>query len=513
MRKISLKFAYIIVLCFFACASCSKLNELQDKLNELENRVSRLEEEVKGINNYILTLQGLIDALQRRDYVERIETLSDGSGYRIVFASGKVIPVYNGKNGKDGTTPEISLGTDGSGDYFWVINGDWLLVNGEKVRATAKDGEDGATPQLTIINGYWYISYGEGWMKLDKATGEDGKDATSFIKSISVENGFVIIVLNDTNNTVIRLKMVSDQEETHKDNEVLPIQDYLVKQLCLQYFDFDNDSKFTYGEARNVTNIRSYFKGKNITSFNELKYFTGLNSIGDEAFSGCAKLESIVIPESVNTLGDEAFMGCAKLESIALPESVNTIGASAFEGCTSLSNVVLPDGIQTLKDNLFKSCSSLQTIQIPESVSLIEEAVFRSCSVLTEINLSNTSVSTIKKYTFWECTKLNSIKLPDSLTTIEDDAFFNCSALQSIMLPKNITYIGKAFSNYGNTPAVYTLSSVYVFAVTPPVLNGGFPNNSMIYVPFNSLDAYKNAEGWSLLDYKSRLLGFDPAQY
>ena len=55
-------------------------------------------------------------------------------------------------------------------------------------------------------------------------------------------------------------------------------------------------------------------------------------------FSGCSKLSSITIPESVTSIGDSAFSGCSSLSSITIPEGVTSIGYGAFSGCSSLSS-------------------------------------------------------------------------------------------------------------------------------------------------------------------------------
>ena len=59
-------------------------------------------------------------------------------------------------------------------------------------------------------------------------------------------------------------------------------------------------------------------------------------SIGDWAFSGCASLKSITIPEGIISIGDSAFRNCPILISIKIPDSLTFIGDEAFSGCESL---------------------------------------------------------------------------------------------------------------------------------------------------------------------------------
>lgn len=130
-----------------------------------------------------------------------------------------MIYLYNGKNGTDGVTPKISVRKDSDGIYYWTVDGDWLIVDGKKVRAVGldgkdgKDGKDAVTPQLKIVDGFWYISYDNGkyWTKLGKATGENGKDGQDgndgdvFFKSVTVEDGYAVFVMNDSEQTTLRI--------------------------------------------------------------------------------------------------------------------------------------------------------------------------------------------------------------------------------------------------------------------------------------------------------------------
>ena len=84
-----------------------------------------------------------------------------------------------------------------------------------------------------------------------------------------------------------------------------------VKALCVANWDTDKDGELSEAEAAAVTDLGEVFKGNTeITSFDELQYFTGLTSIGDEAFYGCSGLTSVTIPNSVTSIGYAAFSQC-----------------------------------------------------------------------------------------------------------------------------------------------------------------------------------------------------------
>ena len=194
-------------------------SELKSDINDLKSRMAALEKQCKNMNENLTSLQAIVNASQKQDGIVSVTDLPDGQGYSVKFVSGKVIYLYNGKNGTDGVTPKISVRKDSDGIYYWTVDGDWLIVDGKKVRAVGldgkdgKDGKDAVTPQLKIVDGFWYISYDNGkyWTKLGKATGENGKDGQDgndgdvFFKSVTVEDGYAVFVMNDSEQTTLRI--------------------------------------------------------------------------------------------------------------------------------------------------------------------------------------------------------------------------------------------------------------------------------------------------------------------
>lgn len=109
------------------------------------------------------------------------------------------------------------------------------------------------------------------------------------------------------------------------------------------------------------------------------------------------------------------------------------------------------------------------------------------------VSISMPSVTDIPSSTFYQCWSLENVSMP-SVVTIGSSAFYNCTSLASIDLPATLQSIGSS--------AFYTtsLTTVICRATTPPVIASGvFYNNylSAIYVPAESVDAYKAANNWS----------------
>ena len=158
----------------------------------------------------------------------------------------------------------------------------------------------------------------------------------------------------------------------------------------------------------------------------------GLTNIASFAFSGCANLEEINIPESVVDLGSSCFKGCSSLRSIDLPEGLNILGGAAFSGCASLKSIHIPDGVTVIEGNTFRGCKALTSVTLP--------------SGLTEIGDS----------AFYGCTALRKLTFPATLTSLGDHCFVGCSKLKELYF-------------YGDPPAVrnFTFNQLTLTAYYP----------------------------------------------
>ena len=265
-----------------------------------------------------------------------------------------------------------------------------------------------------------------------------------------------------------------------------------------------------------------------------------VTTIGDYAFRGCSSLTSVTIGNSVTTIGYAAFFGCDSLTSVTIPDSVTSIGSFAFSGCSSLTSVTIPDSATTIGGGAFSNCNSLQEFNgkfasddgrcliidgtlnafapaglteytIPDSVTMIGYCAFDGCTSLTSVTIPN-SVTTIGDGAFTACSSLTSVNIPDSVTTIEWGAFSWCESLTSVTIPDSVISIGNYAFGWCES-----LTSVYCKATTPPVVTldyygywRAFNENASgrkIYVPMESVEAYKSASYWSY--YAEDIVGYN----
>lgn len=171
-------------------------------------------------------------------------------------------------------------------------------------------------------------------------------------------------------------------------------------------------------------------------------------SIGQDAFSGCSQITSVVVPEGVSEIKGGAFGLCGNLQAISLPTTLRIMGDVVFEGCGSLDDVVIPPGIESIPWGLFMDCRGLSKFEIPNTV-----------------------------------------------TTIGCYAFENCDNLKTVIIPNSVKSIG-GMSFRGGLETVYS----YIedpFEIEDGTFYGwGDHTDATLYVPAGTIDKYRNTPHW-----------------
>ncbi|MCR5643253.1 MAG: leucine-rich repeat domain-containing protein [Prevotella sp.] len=296
------------------------------------------------------------------------------------------------------------------------------------------------------------------------------------------------------------------------DDSIINFADPAVANICIERWDTNGDGELSKDEAAAVTDLGEVFKeNEEITSFDELQYFTGLSSIGKRAFFACTGLATIRIPNSVKIIDTYSFQSCKSLVSVTIPKGVTSIASGAFWNCTSLTSIdvdegnsvyvsengilfdknlttimcypngkpentyIIPNSVAIIGDWAFTESYNLTTIIIPESVISIGKYAFAHCYELTSIIIGN-SVASIGENAFQQCNNLNSLTIPSSVTKIERCAFEFCDNLSEV-----ISYINEPFTINNN-----------VFLLTDRT----HYSNAILYVPAGTKAKYEATEGW-----------------
>ena len=102
------------------------------------------------------------------------------------------------------------------------------------------------------------------------------------------------------------------------------------------------------------------------------------------------------------------------------------------------------------------------------------------------------------------CSGLTAVTLPPNITDL-NVTFRNCTSLKNMIIPSKVTRIST-----GIWQNCSSLESLTFLSVTPPDLGEYYANtfqntnNCILYVPSQSLNAYKTANGWK--EYASRIM-------
>lgn len=157
---------------------------------------------------------------------------------------------------------------------------------------------------------------------------------------------------------------------------------------------------------------------------------------------GATNLKRVYFDSPITTIGDNAFSFCTSLDSIVLPGTLTQLGAYAFANDSALTRVDLTQSkIKELKKQTFFSCTSLEDIIIHDSILSLGESSLSHCTSLKRVSLPD-NLHTISNYAFYHCYSLPSIELPDKVETIGTAAFAFCYELATPKLPKYLRNLG-----------------------------------------------------------------------
>ena len=293
-------------------------------------------------------------------------------------------------------------------------------------------------------------------------------------------------------------------------------------------------------EARRQSAIKKIEVGGNVTGFNT-SYFRMAH-----------RIETITMPQSATTRYPQAI-SCWHLKGFVLPR-VTSLGGSDFEYCSSLKAVSIPPTLTSLPDTVFRDDFSLSVFGLG-NVATLGNGTFITCTSLSR-KIKSSKLSKLGGSAFQECQNINSFELPalaptngnnfyntstdsfkfsdnlasypngmfnnarglkewtvhNGVTTIPDSCFYNCVNLRKVTCHSGITDVkANAFTG------CISLEAVILNSVTPPTLANVNALNSAnmcpIYIPGDSLSAYKSATNWSTFKNRFRPWDYGESEY
>lgn len=270
--------------------------------------------------------------------------------------------------------------------------------------------------------------------------------------------------------------------------------------------------------APNVTEIKNtvFINCPNLTSVD----VRGAKKTGGNVFSSCKSLKSIML-NNAETIGGYQCYRCTSLESAEM-NSVTRVAEYSFYGCSNLQRVSILSAKQ-IDATVFYGCKSLVEVKI-EAVESLGNSTFNGCSSLKGMDLSH--VTNIGNNTFYNCTSFSGDVSLAKLNSSIGNECFHSTNIDSLTAPlvtsignyafrycANLTHVDIGSENTEltsiGTSAFGNCTSLDVFvcrAIVPPSLANNIFDGSkgcMIYVPDESVEAYKNATQWK--NYATRI--------
>ena len=230
----------------------------------------------------------------------------------------------------------------------------------------------------------------------------------------------------------------------------------------------------------------------------------GLKNIEDGVFRGCTGLESITIPDSIENIG-YSFSDCSKLKfvnisdiaawcnisfvseksnplyyaeklylnnkevtDLVIPDSVEKIGNYAFYNCTALKNITIPASVKSIGILSFNNCSELQSVDITDFSAWCKidfaskesnplyyaHRLYVNEKLKTDIEIPR-NFSEIKQYSFINCESIKSVIIPDDITNVGKEAFFGCTGIEKVTINNVDSWCKINFSDLYSNPLYY----------------------------------------------------------
>ena len=275
--------------------------------------------------------------------------------------------------------------------------------------------------------------------------------------------------------------------------------------------------------------------GKDAFNSNSIVTLTIPNSVktlGESAFHSCDNLSEVIIGNSVEIIESGTFRYCRNLCKVTIGQKVKTIGTYAFSDCTLLSSIEFGEAVQKIEDHAFDGCSNLGSITLPNTLVGIGDGAFSNtgltsvkipssvaqigtlafnCEALKAItvDINNPSFSDIdgvlcnktKKILYhYPNAKGSDYEIPNTIVKIERYAIYNCKNLISVTIPASVSSIASKVFGYCNS-----LKKITCLRTSP--ISVGFSDldqsNITLFVPKESVDAYKNASDWKYFIIKA----------
>jgi hypothetical protein len=213
------------------------------------------------------------------------------------------------------------------------------------------------------------------------------------------------------------------------------------------------NSDITLGGA--IFSSTAYLKFVDLSS-------TGITTIPTSCFelSGDPSGLTVLLPPSLLVLESKSF-NRSTITSLLIPEGVTTVGDEAFTNCKKLTSIVFPSTLNVMANNIFNgNNSSMRTVDMSKStlITQIPDQFFEGMGSDPNgivIHLPPT-ITTIGTRAF-RYSRIRNFVVPEGVTSMGSEVFTYSYLLQSLVLPSTLHTIGTSIFNDG-TDKISTIS-------------------------------------------------------
>lgn len=243
--------------------------------------------------------------------------------------------------------------------------------------------------------------------------------------------------------------------------DYVKFEDPEVERICIENWSKDGKG-ITESDILKITTLSNKFSGNQvIRTFNEFEKFINVSYIGindlnlSQGTFYKTSLTAIKLPSTLTDIRNASFHSSENLESINLENIVN-IGKLSFYKCTSLNIEINLSNLESINSGAFNQ-SGITGIN--------------NLGKLKKLLCGDSNYYTNSPFGY--CKSLTYVNIPDTIDEIQQGVFYQCTALEIVK----------------------------IMALTPPILGvnvfTGTSANLKIYVPDESVEAYKAATNWS----------------
>ncbi|MBO7510057.1 MAG: leucine-rich repeat protein, partial [Bacteroidales bacterium] len=273
------------------------------------------------------------------------------------------------------------------------------------------------------------------------------------------------------------------------------------------------------------TRLERYFSGKDITSFDEFRYFTGVTTLLEYEFENCKQLERITFPDNI-----------VWFDNTTAHNYIGNFYRSPTYGCDKLTRMagkgVSEDGRYYVLNSPYQSgllvsvaYSGLTAVNIPEGVTRSLGGILANGTDYTgkvTVSLPST-LSIISAGMFANTTQIESFTIPDTVLGVDQEAFWGAMSLKSVSGTSHLRLLGN--SAFGATrieafdfPTAITAIPAGVFSSTPirsftvpswikRIEQSAFANSGLESITFNEGLEYIGA--YAFMGLSAPELGFN----